>query len=189
MSQADFERWEARYAQPGPAQAVDPFLIDIDNDLPTRGRALDVAGGAGRHALFLAARGLDVTLVDISPTGLDLAVRRARDAGVALGTQALDLETETLPGGPFELVLCTSFLPSSRLWEQMAERLQTRGRLVYVQPTTINLERHAHPGKRVLLEPGTLQTIVAPLGLKPIRLEEGWDASGRHTARLLASPS
>ena len=116
MSQADFERWEARYAQPGPAQAVDPFLIDIDNDLPTRGRALDVAGGAGRHALFLAARGLDVTLVDISPTGLDLAVRRARDAGVALGTQALDLETETLPGGPFNAARRWNYRSSNTIY-------------------------------------------------------------------------
>ncbi len=187
MSKADLDRWEARYARPGPAQAVDPFLIEIGSELPCCGRALDVAGGAGRHALFLAGRGFDVTLVDISPSGLDLAIRRARDAGVNLKAQALDLDKEVLPEGPFDLVLCTSYLPSRRLWRQMAERIGPLGRLVYVQPTTVNLERHAHPGKRVLLEPGALKSIVASLGLEPLRLEEGWDRTGRHTARLLAS--
>lgn len=186
MSQADFEKWQARYAQAGPPEPADPFLVELGSMLPSRGRALDVAGGAGRHALFLAGRGLRVTLVDISPAGLDLAWCRAADAGVSIATAALDLERDPLPDGPYELVLCTSFLPSQALWRQMVDRLSPGGKLVYVQPTTTNLERHAHPSRRFLLEPGQLQEIVSALDLHPLRLEEGWDPTGRHTARLLA---
>jgi SAM-dependent methyltransferase len=187
MSKADFERWQARYAEAGPPGAVDPFLIEIDKELPTHGKALDVAGGAGRHAIFLARRGLDVTLVDISPRGLDLANRRAAEAGVALSTVAIDLEQGTLPEGPYALILSTSYLPSRKVWAQMVERLDSGGRLVYIQPTTTNLRRHPHPSKRVLIEPGALESLVPSLGLKSIRLEEGWDSTGRHTARLLAA--
>lgn len=187
MSKADFERWQARYARAGSSEPVDPFLIEIEELLPTRGKALDVAGGAGRHAIFLARRGLDVTLADISPLGLELAQRRARAAGVAITTLALDFEQASLPAGPFGLILCTSYLPARRLWEEMVNRLDPEGRLVFVQPTITNLQRHSHPGRRVLIEPGQLETMVASLGLKPIRIEEGWDASGRHTARLLAT--
>lgn len=189
ISKADFERWQARYARAGSPEPVDPFLIEIEEALPTRGKALDVAGGAGRHAIFLARRGLEVTLADISPMGLELAQRRARAAGVAVYTLALDFEKASLPLGPFSLILCTSYLPTRRLWGEMVERLDPEGRLVFVQPTTTNLQRHSHPSRRVLIDPGQLETLVVNLGLKPVRLEEGWDSSGRHTARLLAAVS
>lgn len=186
MSQADLEKWEARYAQVGSPEPVDPFLIEIENELATAGRALDIAGGTGRNAIFLARRGLEVTLVDISPTGLDVAHRRATDADVLITTIALDLEAAPLPDGPFALIVCTWFLLSRDLWSQAVERLEPGGQLVYVQPTTINLERHAHPSRRFLLEAGSLAGIVKPLDLEVVRLKEGWDACGHHCARLLA---
>jgi hypothetical protein len=56
--------------------------------------------------------------------------------------------------------------------------------LVYVQPTRRNLERHAHPSARFLLEEGELGRLAEDLGV--LRLEEGWSSSGRYEARLLA---
>ena len=43
---------------------------------------VDIAGGAGANALWLARRGLDVTLADISPVGLALAEDECRARGV-----------------------------------------------------------------------------------------------------------
>ena len=67
--------WDERYARgdhPGPDP--DPFLARmatyIDEFLPHRGRALDLAGGAGRNAVYLAGLGFEVTLVDVSRAGL-----------------------------------------------------------------------------------------------------------------------
>ena len=185
MSQADLEKWEARHARGGPPEPVEPFLVEIEDELPSAGRALDIAGGTGRNAIFLACRGLDVSLVDISPARLELAHRRAKDADVSITTVARDLEQAALPDGPFELIVCTWFLLSHDLWIQAVERLQSNARLVYVHPTTINLERHSHPSRRFLLEAGSLRGIVGGLDLEVGRLEEGWDAGGHHTARLL----
>ncbi|HEX9052362.1 MAG TPA: methyltransferase domain-containing protein, partial [Anaeromyxobacter sp.] len=81
MGEGDRERWNARYAEEAETPAPSPFLLSLDDVLPRRGRALDVAGGSGRNALWLARRGLDVTLADVSDVALARAARAARDAG------------------------------------------------------------------------------------------------------------
>ena len=67
MSQADRQKWNDKYAAgfPMPREPA-AVLVGLDRFLPRRGRALDVAGGAGRHGIWLAQRGLDVTIADIS---------------------------------------------------------------------------------------------------------------------------
>lgn len=44
---------------------------------------LDAGGGAGRYAAWLAARGHDVRLLDLSPTQLAVARKKAEELGVA----------------------------------------------------------------------------------------------------------
>ena len=56
------------------------------------GRALDIACGVGRHAIFLAARGWNVTAVDASRAGIEILQQRAREAGVAVKARVADLE-------------------------------------------------------------------------------------------------
>lgn len=51
--------------------------------LPAAGRILDIGGGTGRYAAWLAARGHRVVLADLSPTLLERA--RARFEGSSLG--------------------------------------------------------------------------------------------------------
>jgi len=51
----------------GPLRALDERAI-----AEARGRVLDVGAGVGRHALAFAARGLDVTAIDISPSCVEL---------------------------------------------------------------------------------------------------------------------
>ena len=74
MSDKDRKRWDAKYARQESAPSEPSLLLtQLDDILPRRGRALDIAGGAGRHAIWLAQRGLDVTLADISLAGMNLA--------------------------------------------------------------------------------------------------------------------
>jgi SAM-dependent methyltransferase len=50
------------------------------------GKALDVAMGQGRNAVFLATQGWDVTGYDIAEAGLEVAQENARKAGVRIAT-------------------------------------------------------------------------------------------------------
>jgi tellurite methyltransferase len=75
MPESDRERWNARYREEAAIPPPSPFLVGLDALLPRTGRALDVAGGPGRHALWLARRGLDVTLADVSDVALEVAGR------------------------------------------------------------------------------------------------------------------
>src|SRR5581483_9291419 len=86
MSADDRVKWDARYRSAG-ALAREPstFLRSLDALLPRPSaatRVLDVAGGDGRNAVWLARRGYGVTVADVSPVGLDLARASAAAAGV-----------------------------------------------------------------------------------------------------------
>jgi tellurite methyltransferase len=184
MSDVDRQKWDARYRQSTTApRDPESFLLELDELLPCAGRALDVAGGAGRNALWLARRGLDVTLVDISAVGLELAAAAAAGESLPLKTIAADLDAEPLPAGPWNLIVSCHFLWRP-LYSQAAEQLAPGGLLIVVQPTRKNLERHASPSERFLLDDGELPSLVR--GLHIVRYDETWQASGRHEARLLA---
>ena len=184
MSKDARQRWNDRYRTRGrTTERPSPFLEALEERLPPPGRALDVAGGSGRNALWLARLGWDVTLVDIAEEGLALARAAADEAGLGLTCVERDLETAGLPPGPFDLVISFHYLyrPLFAAW---ADTLTPGGLLVFEQPTLTNLERHPHPSARFCLEPGELADLVE--GLEVLHLEEGWRESNRHEARLLA---
>jgi tellurite methyltransferase len=173
MAVADRDRWNARYAGEADRTPPSPLLAELDGLLPRRGRALDVAGGAGRNALWLARRGLEVTLADLSDVALAQAAAAAGAAGLRLATLQIDLEATPLPAGPWDLVLCTYFLHRPLL-AAVGAVLAPGGLLVFAHATRRNLERHPRPGPAHLLEDGELPGLVPGL------------EAGRHEARLVA---
>ncbi len=74
---------------------------------PPPARILDIGGGPGRHAIALAKRGYQVTLLDLSLGNLRLAQRKGKEAGVGLTavsqTNAIHLPLPT--GADFDAVL------------------------------------------------------------------------------------
>ena len=89
MSNSDQVRWDARYREEGDRhRAPLPFLVAHEARLPRLGKALDLAGGAGANAVWLARRGLEVTLADVSPVGLALAQDAAQRCGGAVADAA-----------------------------------------------------------------------------------------------------
>ena len=183
MSSDDRSKWNARYGAQEALSPPAPFLDALDDLLPRRGRALDVAGGSGRHALWLARRGFDVTIADVSDVALERAVAAARLAGLSLRPVQVDLETSPLPDGPWDLILCTYFIHRP-LFTAFAAALAPGGWLVVAHATRSNLQRHSRPGPDHVLEDGELPALVR--GLEVIRSEEGWLESGRHEARIVA---
>lgn len=184
MSDQDREKWNAKYSA-GDHASREPssLLTSLDEVLPTTGRALDIAGGAGRHAIWLARRGLETTLVDISPVGLSLARKYAADAGVTIRTLEIDLAQSPCPAGPWDVIVSFHYLHRP-LFKQFARILNGGGVLVFVQPTTSNLQRHARPPARFLLNDGELESLVE--GLDIVQLREGWISDGQHLACLVA---
>jgi tellurite methyltransferase len=183
MSEEDRRKWNTRYREQAGTQEPSGFLRSLAEQLPSTGRALDVAGGSGHDALWLARRGLDVTLVDVSDVALERAVEAARESGVSLRVQRLDLEVEPLPPGPFEVVLCLNYLWRP-LFATFPEVLAPGGLLVFAQPTRSNLQRNPHPSARFLLEDGELPRLLQDLEV--VSSTEAWTGEGRHEARLVA---
>ena len=74
----DARHWDQRYADTQLVWSVTPnqFVAAELADLPP-GRAVDLAAGEGRNAIWLASRGWDVTAVDFSQVALDKGRRLA----------------------------------------------------------------------------------------------------------------
>lgn len=68
------------------------------------GSALDLGCGAGSYSIYLAQRGYGVTAVDFMPQAVEMARRRARDAGVDVTVVQADVTQFHHPGA-FDLIL------------------------------------------------------------------------------------
>jgi SAM-dependent methyltransferase len=183
MATNDRERWDRRYASGEETEPEPPdWLASLGEEIPTQGRALDVAAGTGRAALWLARRGLAVTAVDVSPVGLERCAALARREGLAVETFASDLEQAPLPSGPWDVIACFHYLQRG-LFPAMRDALAPGGILVCEIGTLRTLERHARPSARWLLEENELLRLCAPLSIAYYR--EGW-IRDRADARVVA---
>lgn len=116
MGAEDQSRWDRQHAATGPDQAPSQFLreiIDGDQWSLSPGKALDVACGKGRHALFLAERGFQVTAIDISPVGLEQGRRRAEERSLSVIWQQADLENFQFPSADYDLIVNINYLQRS----------------------------------------------------------------------------
>jgi tellurite methyltransferase len=155
----DRERWNAKFLG-GEAQSAepDPLLLEACANL-TPGRALDLAGGAGRHALWLAQHGWQTVLSDISDEGLAIAAKRAEDAGVAL-TLRREPAAATLTGASnserFELIVVFWCLLRDQ-FPAFPALLSPGGLLVYKTYTTEHVRYSEGHSQQTALHPGELR--------------------------------
>ena len=131
MSDADRERWNARYAAGEYAARTypSPLLAAWLDRLP-RGRALDVACGLGRNAIHLAANGYTVDAMDISAAALAGARERADAAGVTVNWIEADLERPDIAREAYDVVVVARFLDRP-LIPRLIDALRSGGHLVY----------------------------------------------------------
>jgi len=178
----DRQRWNDRYA--GGEEGGTPLMLGRNLHLfPRSGRALDVAGGPGQAAVILAARGLEVTVCDVSDVALEMAGERAARSGVQIETVAADLTDDRLPPGPWDLITCFNYLDRT-LFPRMINELADGGRLALTIATRSNLERNEHPRAEFLLDDGEMPSLLGDLAIE--YYEEGWKLDGRHCAELIA---
>jgi tellurite methyltransferase len=134
----DAERaaWDHRYREGSHSSSQpDRFLIQaysqfIEPLFPGAGTALDLAGGVGRHAMFLAEHGWHVTLVDISTVGVEQARTLAERRGVQIDFVVADTRQFQFAQGQFDLVVVFFYLEPEH-FTQIAATLRPGGLVVY----------------------------------------------------------
>jgi SAM-dependent methyltransferase len=133
MAREDQIRWDRKHREGYATREPSAFLIEILTagswEIPP-GRALDIATGRGRNALFLAKRGFDVEGIDISAAGLIEAERRAREESLTISWRQADLEGIELPEACYDLIVNFNYLQRS-LVPQIMGALKTGGFLIF----------------------------------------------------------
>lgn len=166
-----------------------PFLEEVLPRVLTLGvggrRALDLAAGAGREAVYLAMHGFDVEAVDDDAKILARAEALAARHGVCIRTEVRDLERREsdLPVGRYDLVTVFRFLHRA-LFPRIERALAPGGWLVYetFRRGQERFGRPTHP--RFLLHPGELSCAFPSLAVE--HYAELDPEGGPVTARLLA---
>ena len=100
-------RWDERFREGKYPRNPEPStVLERHVDAVPAGRALDVATGTGRNAVFLAQSGFDVDAIDKSIEGLRITREKARERGVAdrLNPIQADVPTYAFPESRYDLV-------------------------------------------------------------------------------------
>ena len=97
-----------------------------------RGRALDLAMGEGRNAVFLAEQGFEVTGVDFSQVAIEKSRRLAAARRVSLTAIHADLRDFVIPPDTYDLIT-NIYFPQRDLFDQIKAGLKPGGVFVYEQ--------------------------------------------------------
>jgi SAM-dependent methyltransferase len=176
------ERYRSQEATPrGPAA----FLVENIGLLPPRGKALDVAMGTGRNALFLASRGYEVTGIDISPVAIERCRAEAQRQGLRLEAICADLKTYTLPSETYDVVVNFYYLQRD-LCSRLADALRLGGVLIF-QTFAVEQRRFGWgpTEDEFLLKPGELRTLFPQL--EELVYREGIEEEDERGTKAVAS--
>jgi len=124
------ERWNRYYKAEKPAFNTEPnaFLVAMVKGRPP-GRALDVAMGQGRNALWLAQQGWDVTGFDIADEAIATANEHAAELGVKIHTEVKSTDEFDFGENRWDLLLL-SYAGGGQLVDQVQRALKPGGILV-----------------------------------------------------------
>jgi 2-polyprenyl-3-methyl-5-hydroxy-6-metoxy-1,4-benzoquinol methylase len=128
---SDKKRWDNRFGRKEFAlgKEPNPFLKRYIHLLP-KGKALDIASGEGRNAVFLAQHGFEVDAVDISEKGLRKAKKLAGEKGVKINTFRVDLDQYQIEKERYDLIANFYFL-RRRLIPRVKQGLKKGGRVIF----------------------------------------------------------
>ncbi len=135
------------------SQLPSPLLIE-QLSIFRKGKALDVACGFGRNALFLASKGFEVTGLDGNPEAVAFCNAEAKrrnlgdPAKLSLTVEKVDLEGPVpIPSGVYDLVTCFYYL-DRKLLPHLKEAVRPGGHLVYETFLIDQHERFGKPGRK-----------------------------------------
>ena len=133
MANENQKRWDDKHEHEHHDSSPADFLRHVFSEYVSHlqpGKALDIAAGKGRNAIFLAERGFRVQAVDISEVALVEGRRLAEEKGLEIVWKQADLETFELPHDVYDLVLNFNFLERS-LIPKMKSTLKLGGHIIF----------------------------------------------------------
>lgn len=160
------EDWDARYSQ---AEMVwgsppNPVVVEFATSLPA-GRALDLACGEGRHALWLATRGWETTGVDFSAVAIEkareIATQAPRRVRERLTYAVDDITTTDVADYDLVLMIFAHLDPARRraLVSRIIDGLKPEGILMILGHDAINATEGVGgpPDREILYTPDDLK--------------------------------
>jgi SAM-dependent methyltransferase len=127
--------WDLKYEQGLPSLTEpDPFFVSaygqfVAKSFPNAGVALDLAGGLGRHALWLARRNWRVTVVDLSNVAIGKLSQAALELNVKLDLLAGDAAEYKFEPTRFDLIVLFYHL-DRKLFPKVVSTLKPGGLLI-----------------------------------------------------------
>ncbi len=183
----DARDWDRRYEAKPWLWRTEPnvFLVSEVGDM-TPGRALDVACGEGRNAVWLAERGWQVDAVDFSEVAIERARALAAERGVDVDFDVADVTTWQPPPLTYDLVIVLYLhLPPEqrrRAIGRARDAVAPGGTLLVVGHDLENLERgwggppdpevHYTPDE-IAFEVEPLEIVKAERVVRAVETEEG----------------
>lgn len=128
---------------------------------PLKGPVLDLACGDGHNGIFLASKGLNVVLADVSEEALTKAERGAKESGADVTIRRVDLEQEginPLEEDRYDAILVFRFLHRP-LIPCIRKALRGNGILIYETFTLEQRKFHRPRNPDFLLRPGELKAL------------------------------
>lgn len=153
---ASISEWDERYrAGLRVDRPPEPLLVSTAGELAT-GRALDIACGTGRNALYLARLGWRVTAVDGSQVAMGELRRQVAKSGLDVDMRVADLEAGEFVIEPdtYDLI-CDFFYLDRRLFPQIRTGVKPGGLFVGI------MHRYDGTPGRYLVESGELREAFA----------------------------
>ena len=149
------ETWDERYQQDGDLiKEPAAFLVEQLDRLP-RGRALDLASGSGRNAVFLAAHGYPTDAVDSSAVAIEKLSSYAQRESLPIVSIIADLPDYRIEENAYAVILNFYFLERT-LFLPIQRGLAPGGMLLF-ETYTLEQARFGRPrNPDFLLKPNEL---------------------------------
>lgn len=132
-------KWNAKHLSRIGPQSPSAIVTKFIPSVPP-GKALDIAAGRGRNALYLARKGFEVDAVDISDQGL----RSLTGKNPAVHPICADLDQFDIAENRYQLIISIRYL-NRRLFPQMIRGLRTGGTLIFETFLENGLQDDQHP--------------------------------------------
>ncbi len=192
LSRQDREKWNARYAEGAYSDRTHPSPL-LEEWLPRLvilsgpPRAVDIACGNGRNALFLARNGWKVDAIDISEVALKNVAASAEREGLAVNCIPADLESgqplppTVLPPETYDLAVVFRYA-NLALLARLKTSLKTGGYLIVEAHMQTDAEVIGPKSARFRLAPGALRQAAADFDIVDCREGLVEDPDGRIAA-------